>query len=116
MGDSMTGVFLFFMFAGGIAAGVHAKIQNWQVAAVVSATISTILIQTLLYADLGHLDKFFLIGLVVSWFYSCVISCLVAIPFQIARRRRPPPNHCQSCGYNLTGNVSGVCPECGESV
>ncbi len=23
------------------------------------------------------------------------------------------PNSCTSCGYNLTGNVSGVCPECG---
>ncbi len=28
-------------------------------------------------------------------------------------RRRIPPGHCQKCGYNLTGNVSGVCPECG---
>ncbi len=31
-------------------------------------------------------------------------------------RPPPPPGHCQSCGYNLTGNVSGVCPECGERV
>ncbi len=23
---------------------------------------------------------------------------------------------CQFCGYNLTGNVSGVCPECGERI
>jgi hypothetical protein len=23
---------------------------------------------------------------------------------------------CLKCGYNLTGNVSGVCPECGESI
>jgi len=29
--------------------------------------------------------------------------------------RRIPPGHCQNCGYNLTGNVSGVCPECGVS-
>ncbi len=28
--------------------------------------------------------------------------------------RRILPGHCQSCGYNLTGNVSGVCPECGK--
>lgn len=27
---------------------------------------------------------------------------------------RIPPGHCQKCGYNLTGNISGVCPECGE--
>ena len=29
-------------------------------------------------------------------------------------RRRIPPGHCRKCGYNLTGNMSGVCPECGE--
>ena len=23
-------------------------------------------------------------------------------------------NLCPHCGYNLTGNVSGVCPECGD--
>jgi hypothetical protein len=27
--------------------------------------------------------------------------------------QRVPENHCRNCGYNLTGNVSGVCPECG---
>jgi hypothetical protein len=30
--------------------------------------------------------------------------------------RRHPPGHCQSCGYNLSGNVSGTCPECGAPV
>jgi hypothetical protein len=31
-------------------------------------------------------------------------------------RRRFPQGHCRNCGYNLTGNVSGVCPECGQKV
>ncbi len=26
------------------------------------------------------------------------------------------PDHCTSCGYNLTGNLSGVCPECGTPI
>ena len=30
------------------------------------------------------------------------------------RARRPPPGHCRRCGYDLTGNVSGRCPECGR--
>jgi len=29
-------------------------------------------------------------------------------------RRRIPPGHCPGCGYNLTGNTSGVCSECGK--
>jgi hypothetical protein len=28
-------------------------------------------------------------------------------------RQRFPAGHCRKCGYNLTGNVSGRCPECG---
>ena len=32
------------------------------------------------------------------------------------RARRLPPGHCRGCGYNLTGNVSGRCPECGRAV
>jgi hypothetical protein len=30
--------------------------------------------------------------------------------------RHIPAGHCQKCGYNLTGNTSGVCPECGEKI
>ncbi|MCC6359748.1 MAG: hypothetical protein IT450_13465 [Phycisphaerales bacterium] len=29
------------------------------------------------------------------------------------RLRRPAPGCCKKCGYDLTGNVSGTCPECG---
>lgn len=34
----------------------------------------------------------------------------------VARRRSIPAGSCVRCGYNLTGNVSGVCPECGAVV
>lgn len=30
--------------------------------------------------------------------------------------RQVPEGHCHKCAYNLTGNVSGVCPECGTEV
>ena len=32
------------------------------------------------------------------------------------RDRRYPKGHCQTCGYDLTGNTSGVCPECGAQI
>jgi hypothetical protein len=31
------------------------------------------------------------------------------------RHRRSAQGHCPACGYDLTGNVSGVCPECGKA-
>jgi hypothetical protein len=30
--------------------------------------------------------------------------------------RRPRPGLCPTCRYNLTGNTSGVCPECGTKI
>ena len=32
------------------------------------------------------------------------------------KRRYRRPDQCAACGYDLTGNVSGVCPECGTPV
>ncbi len=32
------------------------------------------------------------------------------------RRRRTRRGFCHRCGYNLTANVSGTCPECGENI
>jgi hypothetical protein len=29
---------------------------------------------------------------------------------------RPPMPSCHRCGYDLTGNTSGTCPECGTPV
>ncbi len=27
-----------------------------------------------------------------------------------------PPGYCRKCGYDLTSNMSGVCPECGTAI
>jgi hypothetical protein len=43
---------------------------------------------------------------------------VLAIPtlwLWLSNVRRPVPGHCHGCGYDLTGNVSGRCPECGEA-
>jgi hypothetical protein len=33
-------------------------------------------------------------------------------PYEL-RQERLAQGQCPGCGYDLTGNVSGVCPECG---
>lgn len=42
---------------------------------------------------------------------------LIVVPSLIAwRSTRRRPGHCRKCQYDLTGNVSGVCPECGAEI
>jgi len=54
-------------------------------------------------------------GMLPLWLVSCGSVVATGILWYAQRRGRPP-GHCQSCGYDLTGNVSGVCPECGQKV
>ena len=35
---------------------------------------------------------------------------------RLSRARTRREGFCLTCGYNLTGNVSGVCPECGAPI
>ena len=51
--------------------------------------------------------------------YLLLVVFLIAV---LAWRRytglmkRYPPGVCECCAYNLTGNISGVCPECGTPI
>ncbi|GMU24130.1 MAG: hypothetical protein AMXMBFR13_42070 [Phycisphaerae bacterium] len=54
--------------------------------------------------------------IVVPLWIPMLVSGL-AVAFCAGRAlRRPRGGCCPACGYNLTGNVSGVCPECGSPV
>ena len=53
--------------------------------------------------------------LIPYWFTTTVLLLVTGVLFLLGRPRRPVPGHCK-CGYNLTGNISGRCPECGEHV
>ena len=50
----------------------------------------------------------------------CFFVVFLALPVLWGWRRFKKNSHqrelCGHCGYNLTGNVSGVCPECGTPV
>ena len=51
------------------------------------------------------------------WFLAALTAALPLLsPWRARRHRRRllALGRCPRCGYDLTGNVSGVCPECGE--
>ncbi len=45
-----------------------------------------------------------------------LVAYVASGEFRSLLRRRPPRGFCGQCSYNLTGNVSGVCPECGTTI
>ncbi len=56
----------------------------------------------------------------VSGILMIVASGVVCRLAAMGRHRMARPRFsrecCQACGYNLTGNVSGICPECGTAI
>ncbi|MBN2445765.1 MAG: hypothetical protein JXO22_03515 [Phycisphaerae bacterium] len=54
-----------------------------------------------------------------SWYPIIIFAVLPTIWLLrrwLARQRRLLYNACHNCGYNLTGNVTGRCPECGTDI
>ena len=51
------------------------------------------------------------------WFLVILFGLLPGIWFiQWRRQRKLEPNACPQCAYDLTGNETGVCPECGTQL
>jgi hypothetical protein len=52
-----------------------------------------------------------------DWFLLLIFAVLPALWLRKRMSRlRLKDGMCPSCGYDLTGNVSGVCPECGKLI
>jgi hypothetical protein len=61
----------------------------------------------------GSLQAYVLFSLNMGLYAACALLLVVA-PVLRLWRRVPAPGQCRHCGYDLTGNVSGRCPECGR--
>ena len=78
-----------------------------------SFALEKLLYSVVLIGRRAHMAIFFsvqLLNVIVAITAYGILTC----------RYRPDPTdretRCRKCGYNLTGNVSGVCPECGERI
>ena len=54
--------------------------------------------------------------IVIPMWFLLALAFILTAYLWYRDRRRWPPGHCQKCGYDLTGNESGRCPECGTEV
>ena len=48
------------------------------------------------------------------WWVVVLFAC--PMTYRWWRNRRIRPGYCSSCGYNLTANTTGICPECGTHI
>jgi hypothetical protein len=56
-------------------------------------------------------------GLILPyWFFVVVAGVIPAIWLRKHLNKRYREGGCEACGYNLTANTSGVCPECGTAL
>jgi hypothetical protein len=62
-----------------------------------------------------QLDRKSAVSLSVPIWMLAIVTCPITGWLWYADRRRPALGACR-CGYDLTGNASGVCPECGRAV
>ena len=70
-------------------------------------------IQRSRWATIWWIDVPAMIPLMAAW----VPAFAAAVPTALLwTKRKPRPGHCKKCGYDLTGNVSGICPECGTEL
>jgi len=99
-------------FVGVVLAGSAMKHKRWRsavewssVAVVFGLIAATIIVTT----DFFMAARWFLDKLVVP-FFVLIAASIQLIGSKLQSRRR---THCVECGYDLQGNESGTCPECG---
>lgn len=67
--------------------------------------------------ELGRiLDAIHAVGIAVILVVVVVLPCSVFYNRLRWKAVPDPWRYCSGCGYDLTGNESGVCPECGEGI
>jgi len=68
-------------------------------------------------SDTGRRPNFSWMAFIPFWVPAAFSSiCLAPLIVAAIRKRRMHDGGCLACHYDLTGNVSGTCPECGTAI
>lgn len=115
-------LYLMAAIGGGLLGYVHA--DKWLRAAVLfglTMVVAEMLWPTVIGIPTRRWPNPLWIFSITTVLDTIAVPCAVAGAWVIARSRlkysdRLHSGHCRQCGYDLTGNRSGVCPECGAGV
>lgn len=108
----------------GLIAGAffHGILRSFWIASTLATVTSAVLWVVGVYALLAisapnELGGPLLLAPILLTFGTTFVGAVTAgFVVRMARKASHPAGCCKGCGYNLTGNVSGVCPECGLAV
>jgi hypothetical protein len=120
---SFTGVLnmeaaLLLAVLGGCLA-THYLIRSFIVAVTLAGSLTSVLLHAMGMVSVANRVGFDAWTLTFEGVAGFTFAALIGIPFCVHRlgtARTLPADGCRQCGYNLTGNVSGVCPECGREI
>ena len=62
------------------------------------------------------LARFLVVLSCFVWMAGPLLAAIFIAEGSLLKPRPATGPLCAYCGYNLTGNVSGICPECGEPI
>ena len=110
------------LFAGFVAWFVWGKLS-----VAPDGLFSNILFGAIVLGSIGFVGGFFgpiiltphanqgpLLGIFITGPLGCVLGGIAGLVFSLVRpKHKSKPGSCRTCDYDLTGNRTGVCPECG---
>ncbi len=105
-------VYFFALYAGIVWFGVNYFRRKWPAYLVLLFTIPVALAGVQLIRYLLHIDNMILS--IVATAYEALIL-MVGVMIVLVPQRKHALAPCHRCRYDLTGNTSGTCPECGRT-
>ena len=110
-------LYLAFLFAGIVSGIIHyVGRRPYVLTSACSAVMSALLWMGAIAIESGSVSNIWPIASMIWLILFTPVAFLVGLPIRLLRPKPRLPDHCSKCGYNLTGNVSGLCPECGTGI
>lgn len=98
--------------------GIEMSMPGWlgEDIALVPTEVKQAYLERMWGEDIQYRSNRYPLHLLAIFLALPTLPALVIVMRPALRRLRAVAMSCRECGYNLTGNVSGQCPECGAAL